>query len=249
MAAQEKAEGHAAEHSSNLHNLLKNQFSLDLVKVYGSNTTKTDIIGLKGDDSIRFSLKFASGKNTQVWLPTLRSMVSHVPALVKYQNELDQWLGTPDTKLFETRRVGKTLAAAEIKKQRIYSDKIDNWESVIQAFNDATKDKSLLKNMLLAKGDEPNVDNLIWSNKKQGGIQILNMSKFVDHIATNCVWQNPIKGFTTLWCIDKTTDKKIFHLQRKGSGDGVQAYAPMFHIYNNWPQSLVIYSDPTFRIN
>lgn len=249
MAAQEKADGHAAEKSKILHKLLKTQFSLDVVEAQGSNLTKTDIIGYRKEDTTRFSLKFASGKNTQIWLPTLRSMVSHVPVLAKHQDKLDQWLGTTDTKLFEERRAGKLLGRQEIDKQRIYSDKIDNWDSVLQSFNEATSDKSLLKNMLQAKGDEPNVDYLIWANKKQGGIQILDMNKLVEYIATQCVWQNPAKGFTTLWCVDTITNKKIFHLQRKGSGEGAQAYAPMFHIFNNWPTSAIVYSDLTFRIS
>ena len=81
MGAQEKADGHAAENSEILYSLLKKQFALDSVQSLGSSLTKTDILGINASGTTRFSLKFASGKNTQVWLPTLRSMISHIPTL------------------------------------------------------------------------------------------------------------------------------------------------------------------------
>lgn len=246
MAAQEKHDGHRAEKDSSLHKLLTKQFKLDTVSAQGSTGTKTDILGVSNGKDIRFSLKFASLANTQVWLPTLRSLVSHLPALKNYEAELDSFLGTTDSVLFESRRVGLQLTPYEVKKKRIYSDKINNWKDVIGAFNAVTKDKSILKNMLLAKGDEANVNYLIWINKKAKGIQIIDAQAYVEYISVNAEWCNPDKGFTTLWCKDKNTGKKLFHLQRKGSGGEQMSCAPMFHLYKNWPDSVVVYRDDNF---
>ena len=250
MAAQQKAEGHFAEHHLDLHNYLKDKFNLDRVDVHGSTQTKTDVIGFRGEQTVRFSVKFGSIKNTQVWLPTLNSLCEAVPAFSTVRDQLNQWLGTYDSALFESWQATKSLTAAEVRRQRVGSDKIDNWDQVLEVFNQETQNCNILRPMLQAKGTEDPVQYLVWINKKKGGIEVVDMPKLIEHIVANSVWSNSQtkRGeHYNLWCNDKTTDKRIFHLQMKGSGIG-DYHCPMFHIHNNWPKELVVFEDPNFKI-
>jgi hypothetical protein len=110
-------------------------------------------------------------------------------------------------------------------------------------------DGSLIDAMMMAYKDEEPIDYLIWINKKSAGIQIVDAKKYKEYLKTNSYWRNPDKGFTTLWCSDKNNGNKLFHLQRKGSGEGKLSCNPMFHIYKHWPDSVIYYKDDNFRIN
>ena len=245
----EKLEGHAAENNVGLHNLLLEMFNLTDILHKGESQTKTDIRGKTDNGFVRFSLKYASLKNTQIWLPTQVTLPDRVPNLAPFSISLQKFLGTTDVEFWNAHSAGLTLSLTEQRKMRVYSDKLIDWNDIIKAFNDSMQDESLINAMMMAYKDEDPIDYLIWINKKSGGIQIVDAKKYKEYLKTNAYWRNPGKGFTTLWCVDKNNGKKLFHLQRKGSGDGKLSCAPMFHIYKHWPESVIYYKDDSFRIN
>ena len=250
MPAKEKHEGHWAEKHDKVLSWLKLELNLTDAEPMGQSNTKTDILGRHGPHEVRFSLKYPSGRNCQVWLPTLKSLVEQVPYLKPVYTHLMKWLGTNDNHLFEewVRLEKLSVNANEKRRQRLGSDKVLGFHQVLNCFDLATRDGSLLRPMLRARGDEPPVDHIVWLNKGKPGIEVVDADKFQQWIQKHGTWCNSPdrKGqHYNIWCM--VEGRKIFHLQMKGSGLN-NYHAPMFHIHNNWPKSMVIASDPTFKL-
>ena len=250
MPALQKKQGHDMEKNRQVHSWLTQNFQLTDCETLGQSNTKTDILGRHGPHQVRFSLKYPSGKNCQVWLPTLKSLVEQVPHLKPVYTHLYKWLGTNDNHLFEewVRLEKLDINADEKRRQRLGSDKILSFNTVLFCMDQATKDGSLLRPMLRARGDEDPVNFIVWINKTKPGIEVIDAEAFQQWIQKHGVWKNSAdrKGQNyNIWCM--VEGRKIFHLQMKGSGYS-DYHAPMFHIHNNWPKSLVIKSDSTFKI-
>lgn len=247
MAQIEKKQGHAAEHSEQLHTLLKTVFCYDHIVVNGKSNTKTDYYGVTNYDSLdplnpepiskisRFSNKFAKGKSTQVWLPTQASIFDHLPELLPCKSILVSWLGSIDNQGLSVPR-------------KSYTD-ISNFSELELTLNTITRNKVLLKHMLLAKGDEEPVQYITWIGKKQG-IQIIDANLYVEYIVANASWvTTKNKRGESIKLIDKNTGEILFHLQRAGNGPDKQKISPLFHIHKSWPKSVIVYSDDTFKLS
>lgn len=236
MAAIEKHQGHDAEKSHELHQKLMSITDITgsfiigtgAVIVEGTSGTKTDfVIGDK-----RISQKTPSGRNTQVWLPTKKTLFIHVPGLASAKTQILELIGTPlDSK--------KTTEIAD-------------FDAAIDAFNAATIDRTLLNKMFLQVDKEEPVQYISWVKKSKGGggLTLIDAKKYVDYLQQNAIW---IKRDTTLWLINKDDVtmpprkmRKYAHFQRKGSG---QKDTPMFHMYSTWPEDAVLHHDPKFVIS
>lgn len=239
MGALEKQQGHAAEKSASLHKKLMSysQIGHGEVLLEGRSDTKTDfMIGSK-----RISQKTPTGKNTQVWLPTKKTLFEHIPGLSVVKCQLLQFLGSPN-------------------QERKAPSSIDNFSEVIDTFNQETKHGNLLKKIFLQVNDEPCVDFISWVGKSKSGVglTLIDANLYVEELKRSAVW---VPRPTTLWLIHKddinlpaNKVRKYLHLQRKGSPsknkhiDG-EYYSPMFHLYNTWPDTTIVARDPLFKID
>jgi hypothetical protein len=245
MSATEKLDGHRAEKSTSLHDVIKTHFKFDDIVVSGKNNQKKDYTGIKNgllQEEIHFSNKFAIN-STQVWLPShiakrknTKTLFDYVPGLIPVQDKLVQWLGTISNKNII----------------RTSWTEIPDWIKVEECLNLVTKDQTLLIPMLLQlAGDTEKIKYITWLSKKQGGITIIDAEKYVEYLSTNCYWKTTRERTTdegTIKLIDRLTNKTMIHLQRSGNGPISQKIKPLFHMHPNWPKELEVYSDSSFKI-
>ena len=251
MSSIEYWEGRNLEKNNVLKETVAKIFNFDSVDSNGSTDTKGDLVGINGDKRTHVSVKYASGGNTQVHLPTLRSLSDQLNIPINVFEKLDKFFGTNDLAQWAQWTEGINLDAEEVKYRRIKSKNISEWEEVEQWFNANKRKIAVL--LLQSLKDEDKAPWLIWANKKKGGFQIIDVNKFVDWIVDNCTWVTMPKG-TVLRCAMSSTvegkiGKPIFFVQMKNSGGPVGGYnhCPQFHLHNNWPPELVIYEDTNIK--
>ena len=80
---------------------------------------------------------------------------------------------------------------------------------------------------------------MVWVNKKQKIVKIVDIKKLIDYISNDCKWIT-MKSGTTLRCVTPN-NKPIMWLQMKGNHtDYGYNHAPQFHIVENWPKEFEI---------
>ena len=246
MPSEEYYDGRNLESNSMLFETLNEYFKFDSLDSSGGTTTKTDIIGNQHGVTTHFSLKYASGSNTQVHLPTLYSMAEQLCMPKTIFEKLDKFLGTNDVAQWYTWIRDHVPDQTEKRYQRILSHHIADWNSVVDWFNVNNKK---LAQLLLQKLETQNpIQYLIWANKKKGGIQLIDVNKFITYIDQYCRWITMPKG-TVLRCQRLDTQKPIFFMQMKNSGGPPGGYnrSPQFHLCSNWPNQLVVYEKTNIR--
>ncbi len=256
MGAKEKYEGHAAEQSSKLHDLLINKFNLSKVVPDGSSRTKIDLVGISHDSTLFYSCKNVSGCNTQIHLTSVEALQKALDMPSSIYETFRRWFGSHNEILFESWKLEfPNLTPTELRRKRIHSNNLENWPSVINWLNDNTKNKKLIKLLiqnLNPKDETNNVNYMVWINKKDHTLKIIDVERLVDYISINCVWMNSTveRGkYTTLWLVDTNTNQRIMHLQMKGSGNKFGDYhGAMFHIHDNWPNGVLIDQESNFYI-
>lgn len=240
MPSTEYYEGRTFEKNTTLLEAVQHHFDLDQIISDGSTTTKSDIIGVSGGTVLHFSLKYASGGNTQVHLPTLRSLADQLDMPVNIYNMLDRFLGTNDYQQWQQWSHGLATSKTENKYQRLTSKSILSWQDVILWFN---ANNRFLARLLLQRLDSKNpVQYLIWAVKNQGSFQVIDVNKFIDYIETECEWITMPQG-TVIRCARKDNSRPIFFMQMKNSGGppGGYNHNPQFHLCSNWTKDLVVY--------
>ncbi len=253
MASNEYWEGRNLEKNDVLKEAVAKIFKFDSVDSDGGTGTKGDLIGINGDKRTHVSVKYASGGNTQVHLPTLKSLATQLNIPKNLYYKLDKFFGTNDLAQWAEWSKGVKLDAEEIKYRRIKSKNIDGWNEVEQWFNDNKRKIAVL--LLQSLNDEDKAPWLIWANKKKGGFQAIDVNKFVDWIVDNCTWVTMPKG-TVLRCAmpsvkEGKIGKPIFFVQMKNSGGPPNGYnhCPQFHLHNNWPKEFIVHEDANIRFN
>lgn len=244
MPSKEYYEGRDLERLELLHEMLKQTLCLDSVTSDGSTQTKGDVIGLKSGKNIPISVKNASGKNTQVHLPTLNSFASQTEMPSSVKDKLEKFLGTNDSSVWnQWLNSTMSISAYEKSHQRIKSSNLENWSEVEDWFNQSCRSIAQLLIQYLKKDSEP-VVYLVWVNKKTKGYQIVDVNGLIDWISNNCVWVTT-PGETVIRCNIPTDSKPIFTMQMKGSRikgkPGHYDHNPQFHLYPNWPANLIIH--------
>ena len=250
MPALEKQQGHKAEHHPLIHEWIINFTGASDVKVEGSTQTKTDILT---NNNHRFSHKYVSGKQTQCMLPTLASFHSNFQLPNDVYRNLEMFLGTFNTnKVLEWQDIlGVKLSENELRKGRVHINHLPEFDCVLEYFNKITADKSLLKYLLQQLRNEDPVKYLIWTNKKQGWSNLIDLDAYIDWISKNAKWESS-KNFTTIFTKDPDwegrRDKRLLYMQMKGSGKG-DYHAPMFHLYCNWPDRFILDKKENFWLH
>lgn len=240
MPSTEYYQGRTFEKNTTLFEAVQHHFDLDQISADGSTTTKSDIVGISGSSTIHFSIKYASGGNTQVHLPTLRSLADQLAMPANIYNMLDRFLGTNDRQQWQQWSQGLATSKTENKYQRLTSKSIPAWQDVVLWFN--ANNRSLAR-LLLQRLDSKNpVQYLIWAVKNQGSFQVIDVNKFIDYIETHCEWITMPQG-TVIRCARKDSGRPIFFMQMKNSGGPAGGYNhnPQFHLCSNWPKDLVVY--------
>ena len=244
MPSKEYHEGRDLERLELLHEMLKQSLRLDSVTSDGSTQTKGDIIGLKDSKIVPISVKNASGKNTQVHLPTLNSFAQQtdMPDSVKYK--LEKFFGTNNDTVWQslvTEQVN--LSPYEKSHRRLKSANIENWNEVEEWFNRSCLSIAQLLVQYLKKDSEP-VVYLVWVNKKSKSYQIIDVDKLISWITSKCTWVTT-PGQTVLRCETDIDSKPIFTLQMKGSRikdkPGCYDRNPQFHLYPHWPTDIILH--------
>jgi hypothetical protein len=251
MSSQEYWEGRDLEKNTSLKEELIRVLGFDKVDTDGSTGTKGDMIGIKGDTRSHISIKYASGNNTQVHLPTLKSLAASLSMPDDIRDMLDKFLGTNDQAQFQKWSAGIALNADELKYQRLNSHHIPEFNLVIDWFNNNSKK---IAQLLLQSLDGQNlVPYLIWAKKKSNTFQIIDVNKLVDWIVKECTWVLMPKGTVLRCAIPKKENQKmgypIFFMQMKNSGgpEGGYNHNPQFHLNKHWPKDFVIYETNNFQ--
>ena len=249
MSATEKFAGHWAEGHDSLHEWLCNKYQHTEIVTKGLSNTKTDMIGINADGTeTRYSCKYVSSVNTHLHLTTYNKFTSLFPAEADIHFALQQWLGSHTGDLFETwkQQLDVKLSPNELRRQRIHSDNLHNWSQVLNWLNQLDLNRTLFQSL----NNEAPVTRMVWINKIDGKIKVIDVNKLVEYMNINCEWQNSGSKqgeHTTLWYMDKLSQKRIMHLQMKGSGNVYGDYhGMMFHVYCNWPEEVVIHEEPNF---
>jgi hypothetical protein len=251
MPSEHYFEGRDFEKHAVLHEQCKTLFGFDAIDSDGGTDTKGDIVGFKNNNRIHVSVKYVSGANTQVHLPTLKSLALSLDMPDNIRNKLDRFLGTNDLVEWDTWKQGIALNADELKYRRINSWNIDRWEEVEQWFNDNRRKIAVL--LLQSLNNEDPAPYMIWANKKKGGYQAIDVNKLVDWIADKCTWVTMKKG-TVMRCAipslkEDKVGKPIFFMQMKNSGGPPDGYnhCPQFHLVQHWPKEFIIHENTSIR--
>lgn len=233
MPSFEYHSGRQMEKNEHLHEKLKDIFKFDNVLSDGSSKTKTDIFGLNGENKVTFSVKNVRGKNTQVHLTTLKKFFNECLVPENVAKKMQMWFGDNDNLIFKNWKNGKKISKYEEDHKRLSSHNIDDWIYVENWFNKINKSK-FLANLLIGS------DYIIWVNKNNNKLKIIESKKLIDYISTNCKWITMPSG-TILRCVTPE-NKPILWLQMKGNRtDEGYNHNPQFHIVENWPEKFVEY--------
>lgn len=235
MPSLEYYEGREMESNNLLHKKLVHIFELDSIQVDGSSGTKIDISSKKNFKKINFSVKNVSSKNTQIHLTTIKKFCNNFDATGEIREILNKWLGNEDVHIFRQWSKELKLSQYEVKHQRLKSCNIDNWAKVQDWFN-ILNNKKILPNLLIQGSDK--INYLIWINKKQKTVKIVDVKKLIDFVSSKCKWLTMPSG-TTLRCVTPE-NKPIMWLQMKGNktSNGYN-HSPQFHIVENWPKDII----------
>lgn len=251
MPSEHYFEGRDFEKHAVLHDECKSIFGFDQIDSDGGTDTKGDIIGIKDNHRIHVSVKYVSGVNTQVHLPTLQSLSKSLDMPDSIRDKLDRFLGTNDLAEWNTWKQGIVLNSDELKYRRINSQHINNWAEVEHWFN--TNKRKIAVLLLQSLNDEDPAPYMIWANKKTGGYQAIDVNKLVDWIEEKCTWITMPKG-TVLRCvapveIGKKKAKPILWMQMKNSGGPADGYnhSPQFHLVQHWPKEFIIHENTSIR--
>jgi hypothetical protein len=247
MASEEYYEGRDYESNLDLQQLLKEQFKLDKFDTLGGTGTKVDLVGY-GSRTFYFSIKNASGGNTQVHGTTLNAMCNTLRAPADVFDMLERWFGTTNADKFASWTTGLTLNAdAEQRRSRLGSHNIPGWEAVLTWLNEVTKTGVFPRLLLQSLDPSHAVDFLVWRNKRTNHIEIVDVHQYVHWITENCKWimSTSRRGHPyNIWCVGPNGEK-IFSLQMKGSGQGELYHTPQFHTYKKWPKEFVVFPQQT----
>ena len=244
MPSKEYYEGRDLERLGLLHEMLKQNLALDSVTSDGSTQTKGDVIGVKNGKNVPISVKNASGKNTQVHLPTLNSFAQQTNMPEEIKAKLEKFFGTNNDAIWTGWLPEQAvLSPYEKSHRRLKSANIESWTDVENWFNNCRLDIAQLLVQYLKKDSEP-VVYLVWVNKKTKAYQIIDVDKLISWISDKCTWVTT-PGQTVLRCNTEDDAKPIFTLQMKGSRikdkPGCYDRNPQFHLYPHWPADIVLH--------
>lgn len=243
MGSKEYHEGKIMENNEILHSRLSQILNFDRIENRGETNTKSDVVGYIGKTKIPISIKHSSQKNTQVHLPTLKSFANATNMPSNITLMLEQWLGVTDQTKFESWLFNKIPTKAQLKYKRLFATDIPNWLDVVDWFN--TNNKKIAELLIQAMNNENPAKYLVWVYKNKNTYQIVDILALIHWIHTDCKWTTGSRNNgSTLRCEGKN-GKPIFHLQMKGSGGkGVEYnHNPQFHIYANWPESVILHQN------
>ena len=223
-----KMEGHSFEYA------LANHLGLPPSTVEGESSTKVDINGSEYNGR-KISVKNASGTHTQVYLPTQISFARKFSLDAKIIEFLKLFFGCKNDEEYLTlcKKYEIDLKDIQTKHQERYRVNHPNLPLILKSsaltwFNN--NKKSLFRVSFISLDERDAVDTLAWAWTK-------NDPKSVDYYELDCLQKRWLKGEwafseggTTLeFLID---GKRVFYIQRKGSGKGLEATNPMFHVHN-----------------
>ena len=240
MASDEYYDGIVMESNHILHKFLIEKMELDSISSSNS-IKKSDIVGLKGNEQIGFSLKSVSSRNTQVHLTTLNKLSKDLQIDPDTFYKLEKWLGTNNEEIFNSWIGNREANSFELRYRRILSSNIEGWVDVEQWMNINTKNGIIPKLLLKSLENNSLCQILIWFNKKNRKIQLINIEKLIQFIKDECTWITIPRG-TVLRCITPN-NKPILWLQMKGNRTEFgYNHCPQFHICHNWPDSVLLYN-------
>ena len=223
-----KMEGHSFEYA------LANHLGLPPSTVEGESNTKVDINGSEYNGR-KISVKNASGTHTQVYLPTQISFAKKFSLDDKIIEFLKLFFGCKNDEEYLTlcKKYEIDLREIQTKHQEKYRVDHPNLPLILKSsaltwFNN--NKKSLFRVSFISLDERDAVDTLAWAWTK-------NDPASVDYYELDCLQKRWLKGKwafseggTTLeFLID---GKRVFYIQRKGSGKGLEVTNPMFHVHN-----------------
>lgn len=232
MSADDRQMGLDLEKNHIIHDIIRQITECDSVIVEGNSRVKSDITTNNG---IRFSLKYTSGKSTQVYLTTLKAFNEKVNMPSNIYNSFDMFFGSSEKDKINMWMQKLPLGSEEIRRSRVHTNNIDNINDMLSWLDDNV-DK--ICKFAFKSVDEMDkcVKYLIWASKKTGKVIISDVDKLIDIIKKRFKWYC---SDTVFHCINTITGEKILHLQMKGSGNNY--HCPQFHIHNNFPVESVVY--------
>jgi len=220
-----KKEGHKFEHV--IANKLTENFGTKFT-VEGGSKTKIDV--RDNNSRVRLSVKNPSGKNTQIGLYTQSSFIEAMD------------ITDPDIIDF----IGKFFGGdyyGNYRRHRMTKSDIN--PSLNTKFTDFLNNNTpRLLDLLATHGHNQvgDVNYLIWAMKKNdpNSVVLVDLKEFKEALS-NGIW---MQNETTFHFI--ADDKKLFHLQMKGSGKsktgpgfGNGYHSLMFHIHRNFDDKYV----------
>lgn len=215
-----KAEGHAFEHT--IAHML-NEKSQGSFLVEGASNTKVDVRDT--NYKIRLSVKNPSNKNTQIGLYTQNSFIE---AMNIVDNEL---------KLFIQQFFGGDICSNYVRHRMKKSEIDDKLNQKFLKFLNNNTSKILDLIVTHGHNQKSDVNYMVWATKKNcsDNILILDLNEFKEDLM-NGEWTQNETTFDF-----RVDDKKIFHLQMKGSGTKYTSgyHSLMFHIHNNFNEKYV----------
>jgi len=215
-----KAEGHKFEHI--VSKMLTKKFRREFV-VEGASNTKIDVKDKQSN--VRLSVKNPSGKNTQIGLYTQKSFIEALD--IKDKSIIN----------FISKFFGSDLCS-DYPRHRMSKSQLTNSENTrFLKFLNTNTDKLL--NLLATHGHKQigNVNYLIWPTEKNNvdSVLLIDLAEFKKELSQG-VWSQNETTFDFV-----VNDKKIFHLQMKGSGPKFSNsyHGLMFHVHSNFDTKYV----------
>lgn len=215
--AKAKKQGHSFEESfADLHEGLETK---------GGSRTKIDIEGTyKGYKNL--SLKNPSGKNTQVWLPSQKTLFEALNLSKISQQFVKQFFGGDDY--------------SDYNKNRVPLEEIAEYKSN-SFLNEFNNKLSELFHLIFTHGHNMtgSVEALGWANEKNNldSLKFYDLSKLKKDFVEKGKWTFSSRRTTLHFHIG---NKKLLHLQMKGSGKKPGYHYPQFHLHGNFHDSWII---------
>jgi len=204
-----KIQGHKNEHK--ICQWLNENYDGNFI-VDGANNTKKDIINLNGN--ISYSLKSTSKNHTQCHLTSSNRWCENFNIDGRLKNWFFQFFGIPGIDVSDGKNRRHRLTKSQIDQN--LNDLAANW------FNE--NKEQIFDGILTGDG----VNYLIWHHKSSKQTQIYSIDE-LRSLVYNGSW---ILNETTLHFLTED-QKKLFHLQMKGSGKKYTSnyHGLMFHIH------------------
>jgi hypothetical protein len=185
----------------------------------GGNKTKVDVKGeFLGKRNL--SLKNPSKKHTQVWLPSQKTFSKALSLSSNSRKFVDEFFGGDNYEKYERHR--KTYKQIDSSLSKHFLDELNS------------KSTKLFKCLFTHGYDMTgSVELLGWATEKNNldSIEFIDLNKFKKDFVKKGKWE-----FSQTTLHFYIGDKKLLHLQMKGSGKKYSSgyHSPQFHLHGNW---------------